>query len=251
MKKIAILLPFLLLWASCQKDNVLNNAADSFKSVHELSEAINLNTETKRLADVLQNNKFTMAAHANANFGNLSKEYAYYLSGKAPTNVSLNLLGNIYRPNSEGQLLTQHYPELATVWGTQKKFQIKTNINTIDYDLYVPKAITAKMLSDNTLNISRKGNNLNWEADAKNASTLVMLQYRLYDHIENEGNIIKDEFLFLPDNGSYNIDHLLTDPNAKSIWLMLTRGTAVDFMTQEGKINFRFQANDAHYYNIP
>lgn len=252
MKRIAALLSIALLWASCQKDNGLNNETDSFKSAYKLSEVINLNTETQRLAGVLTDTKFTMAAHANANFGTLQEGYAYYLSGKVPTNISLNLQGNTYNPNLDGQLLTEHYPELSEIWNKTQTFQISEGANFKNYSLHVPRVITVRMLSDNNyLNINRTGNTLNWEADSNNASTLVMLQCRLYDRIENEGNVIKDETLFLPDNGSYNIDHLLADANAKSIFLMITRGTAVDFASQEGKIDFRFQATDAHYYNIP
>lgn len=251
MKKILILLSFTLLWVACQKDNELSNEPSSLKTSYELSEVINLNAETKRLAEVLQDNKFTAGAHANANFGSLQEGYAYYLSGTAPTNASFGVQGETYRPNTDGQLL-RHYPELSTVWGSQQTFQISDGSNTQSYSLYVPKAITMnKLLHDQSLNISRAGNNLTWQADPNNSSTLVMLQCRVYNQIENEGDIIEDKILFLPDNGSYNIDHLLTNPNAKSIFLMITRGTAVDFVSQEGKIGFVFRADDAHYYNLP
>ncbi len=253
MKKILILLSFTLLWVACQKDNELSNEPSSLKTSYELSEVINLNAETKRLADVLQDNKFTVGAIANANFGSLQEGFAHYLSGKAPTaNLSVNLQGKIYTPDVEAQFRNPRYPELNTIWGSQQTFQISDGSNTQSYSLYVPKTITMnKLLHDQSLNISRAGNNLTWQADPNNASKLVMLQCRVYNQIENEGDIIEDKILFLPDNGSYNIDHLLTNPNAKSIFLMITRGTAVDFVSQEGKINFRFQANDAHYYNLP
>ncbi|MBK8474254.1 MAG: hypothetical protein IPL33_19945 [Sphingobacteriales bacterium] len=252
MKKILILLSFTLLWVACQKDNELSNEPSSLKTSYELSEVINLNAETKRLADVLQNNKFTVGAIANANFGSLPLDIAYYVSGKTPANISINLQNKTYTPTAEGQYMQEYSPELNTIWGSQQTFQISDGSNTQSYSLYVPKTITMnKLLHDQSLNISRAGNNLTWQADPNNASKLVMLQCRVYNQIENEGDIIEDKILFLPDNGSYNIDHLLTNPNAKSIFLMITRGTAVDFVSQEGKINFRFQANDAHYYNLP
>ncbi|MBK8474358.1 MAG: hypothetical protein IPL33_20515 [Sphingobacteriales bacterium] len=204
------------------------------------------------MAEVLQDNKFSAWAQSNANFGNLSDDYGYYIMGKLPANITISLQGKTYVPDGPNTQIFSNEPTIKASFGKTETFQISDGSNTQSYSLYVPKTITMnKLLHDQSLNISRAGNNLTWQADPNNASKLVMLQCRVYNQIENEGDIIEDKILFLPDNGSYNIDHLLTNPNAKSIFLMITRGTAVDFVSQEGKIGFVFRADDAHYYNLP
>ncbi|MBK8474335.1 MAG: hypothetical protein IPL33_20400 [Sphingobacteriales bacterium] len=134
---------------ACQKDSELSNESSSSKTSYELSEVINLNAETKRLAEVLQDNKFSAWAQSNANFGNLSDDYGYYIMGKLPANITISLQGKpmfLTIPNTQ---IFSNEPTIKASFGKTETFQISDGSNTQSYSLYVPKTITMnKLLHD-------------------------------------------------------------------------------------------------------
>ncbi len=78
MKKIIILILSVVLFVSCEKENntTLTSENSAFKT-YSLSEVASLNTETKRIANILKDATFAMGIHANSNFGNLRPDNGY------------------------------------------------------------------------------------------------------------------------------------------------------------------------------
>jgi hypothetical protein len=246
---------------ACNKDkdlNSVNNEQDTFVPLLKRSYDLegSLNTEATRVAFQLRNADYNLAINATSNYGtypaNLQSAVIFGGFTQQELNLSINNYtynaadnGGWFRPGAE---FSTFYDKDLTIkmWND--------NGPSIETVTHFPKLISFKKLGvANDLNINRIGNNLVWEKDIANTTGKVVLSYKCYSN-ETLGEIVgqlSTGVIVLDDNGSYNIDHLLSNKEIKRVELELGRGNGTSFDDSEkGNTFFNIKSSDFHEYIV-
>jgi hypothetical protein len=212
----------------------------------------NSNAETKRIYAAVQNPKYSFGIIDNPGYGTFSTKYPEYdilMSGKTPANISISLNGVPYKAEANGQWCRQAI-DLKNYYG--KNVTLKVN-NSQTFNMYVPKpALVKKIGIPGMAEITRTGNQLTWTKDPNSATGKVVLYYELYDNSEfgSSKGMYYNNIVLLDDNGSYNLDPLISDQKAKKIYFKMVSGNAVSFVINGEKYLFVIDTRDHHEYDI-
>lgn len=213
------------------------------------------NNEILRLYEDVFDYEDNITVVDNPNFGSYSSspQYDIFIGGSSQNGVLLKINGTPYEPLPAGNFLKQSL-EFKSYYGTNVNFELSKNGIVIDNKtLYIPDQALALKLSDsNTVMINRTGNMLSWNADINNPCQKVILYYSLYsnhDFISNQG-LIGTDFKLLEDNGSFNLDNLISNNQVKRIAFKLVRGNGFSVDIEGTKTFINIRSVDHHEYNI-
>ena len=264
MKKIILILSVSIITfglSSCQKDGS-RTPTPTVKGKGKLK-SLSAGGSFADLSSMYQSMDYEIRLAGVANMGLQSPLDDYKLTGSLPAsyiNYSVVLPTGQYdvnaqARNSEGALnqVTAVSNTFATLYGTDVTVSLIDNANTYTGTIYSPARITAlKLGQTGSLEIPRTGNTLRWTVDQRN-TTGVLLTYKLYSSpdITDPNKIVRQDQIQLADNGSYNIDQLIADPNIHGINIGLYRGNAMMYTNEAGKnIVMDIISTDFHYYTI-
>lgn len=255
MKKTILSIIGLILLMACSKE-INNQAPEQLPTFSALIANYSLpadaNAEVRRIAEAVQSPDYTFGITDNPNYGIFSStpEYGVFMSGSTPNTIGLQLDG-ISIDQSNGQWLQQGLV-FKQFYGKTVEVVITNNgiVQVID-SIYVPEPALTPVLGSN-LHISRSGNVLSWEADQNNPANKISLVYSLYNSadIGDISGEIKRGVLVIDNNGSYSIDHLLSDLAVKKIYFRLVSGNALAAEIDGNKILFSIKTYDQHIYIV-
>lgn len=267
MKKIkisAIVLAgaaMMLFYSQCAKKDVTSitrpgsgksagNGSVSERSLEDIDIPDDATPEMIRIYNDVLNPECEIAIIANPNFGSFSSNRVEdtYLCGATDLedDISVILNDNVFTPDASGQWMT-----LSEAWkdyyDTDVNVEIKSGATTLTNKIiHVPAPHKAAKLGDG-ISIERLGNTLTWNADPNNTTDNVILYYYLFD---GNGDIIDVDGDMLSDDGSYSLDGILSNPDAKRIYFQLISGNTVSTQVNGKKLLFYIQSVDHHKYDI-
>jgi hypothetical protein len=218
------------------------------------------NSEAKRIYNDMVDNDYTFGIIDNTNYGTYHPDLASHImfSGKTEPSddISVELNDETYSPKTNGQWLKTGIV-FKNYIGVTVNVKIKSGSTLLsENDIYVPSGHLASRLTltssedpcKNGGEINRTGNTLNWTPDPANTSGYVLLKYSLCDIGDHNLDLDAEAVL---DNGSYNIDHLLTNTSVKKIFFSLVSGNTSSAITPTGnKISFCIATFDHHTYYV-
>lgn len=259
-KKLILIAAVSSLIGSCAKvadktnNNSTNNSLSSLISGFVLPE--DANDEVHRIFSDIQSPDYEVAIIDNPNFGKYSQtpEYDIIMGGASDNNISISLNGTEYVSQTDGQWTKQDI-SLKNYYNKNVDIVFKQEGNKAQKStIYVPKPAVFEQLSPiGSQSITRSGNQLKWESDINSTTQKVVLYYQTYSNDEpgNETGVISKGIELLNDNGSYNIDHLVSNSNVKKIYLKLISGNAFAFTTSNNKkLLFYISTHDHHEYML-
>jgi hypothetical protein len=213
------------------------------------------NNEILRIYEDIYDHEDNITVVDNPNFGSFSSspQYDIFIGGSSQNGVQLKINGTPYEPLPAGNFLKQSL-EFKSYYGTNVNFELSKNgISIENKTIYIPEQALAMKLSDsNSVEINRTGNMLSWNVDQNNLSQKVILHYSLYnnqDFISNQG-LIDSDFKLLEDNGSFNIDNLISNNQVKRIAFKLVRGNGFSADIEGIKTFINIRSVDHHEYTI-
>ena len=263
-KKIVTVLSLAIITAititACKKSKPTTPAIEEESLVSSLSSRLisnfvlpaNSNAETKRIFEAVQDPKYSFGIIDNPGYGTFSTkslQYDILMSGKTPANISITLNGVPYAAKANGQWFKQDI-ELKNYYG--KNVAVRVN-NNLTFNMYVPKPALVRKLTtlDGTADINRTGNLLTWTRDPNSKTGKVVLYYELYDNAElGQKGMYNNNIVLLDDNGSYNLDPIISNVKAKKIYFKMVSGNVVSFLINGEKYLFGIDTRDHHEYNI-
>lgn len=262
MKSIILSMFVLVFLASCSKDITTdgsNNTSseNKVKSGSELIKSLTpppgLNDEALRIFNDVQDPDYVIAIIDNPNFGKFSSspQNDIYIAGRSENNVVLNIEDESYTPDVNGQWLSQSI-DFKEYFGKTIEVTLSKEEEVISSEIYVTEPILVSKLGDENTNIiSRSGNELTWTPDPNNTSGYIALYYKLYndEDITNLESIYSSDILLLEDNGSFNIDYLLSE-ECRRIYLNIVSGNTVSGQLDGNKYLFQISTNDHHEYIV-
>ncbi len=252
---ISLILTFVFF--SCTKSTEKSNDDNSVRSSEEIIKSFakpsNLNSETSRIIDDITTPKYTVGVIDNPNYGKFSStpEADIMISGKTPANISIQIDGDNYSPNSNGEWLLQS-GDFKKYYGKNVNIVISDGDSSHSFNVYIPKQVLVKQLSATQSNtIQKTGNNLTWVPDGNSLSGKVALFYELYNNedLGSNSGIYKRDILLLDDNGSYNIDGLIDNECKRIFFRMISGNTASTYFNDE-KLLFFIASYDHHEYIV-
>lgn len=213
----------------------------------------NMSAEMTRVYNAIQDADYEVAIIDNPNYGSFSSNPGedIIMSGmtEPDDNISISLNGILYTPATNGQWLRQDI-KFKDYIGKNVNVVIKAGNDIVESrDIYVSKAhLVNPLIDENQTGIYRTGNTLSWTPDnSADAQGYVILLYRLYN---GDSEIIETDAIALEDNGSYNIDALLSNTVVTRIGFELISGNAVAAMINDKKLLFYINTRDHHMYRI-
>ncbi len=260
MKKIIISSLLAIGVLSCSKEreqqnNLSQNSSDiSLTGIIARALPLGVNSETQRIYEDIQDPKYTVAIIDNPNYGKFSNspQYDVFIGGKSKPSVSVKLNNVTYNARPDGQWLTQGL-EFKNYFNKDVSVTIKDGEAIANFVIHVPKpALVNKLGAAGSLAISRRGNTLTWSADPNNLSGKVALHYTTYNNnaIGSEEGVIKRDILLLNDNGSFNLDDIISNTAVKKIYFRLVTGNTASVKFAGEKLLFHISSFDHHEYTI-
>lgn len=257
MKHILILgLAVTLLASSCQKNSLSSDKRGKSNPVAKLSRD-GLNSEGLRIADAIDKYDYEVAIVDNPNYGLFSQnaESDIYIAGRSDVSLTVTINGAQFQPvDADGHWWKQDIA-LKNFFGQTVTVHLEDNADGSSHDatLYIPTQLQASKLSiGDGVEINRTGNTLNWNPDPDNPTGKAVIYYTLYDNDDYAGNsgFISSDADIVDDNGSLNIDYLISDPQVKRINFIIGRGNATSFVANGHKVLFDIRSCDSHEYII-
>jgi hypothetical protein len=190
----------------------------------------------------------------NPNYGAYSStpENDIYFSGFSGNTLAITINGTKFAARDNGQWLRKD-SKLKTYFGQNLDVQLTDGANSKSYSFYQPtQMLVTKLGQPNSLDINRTGNVISWNKDAQNTSGKVLLYYSTYnneEYMSNEGQIDRN-FVVLDDNGTWNLDQLISNSTVRRIKLQFVRGNAVSLMSGDEKVLFHMSSVDHHEYIV-
>lgn len=258
LKSVLLLAIGLLIFIYSCKKTVTNEGTTGNNYVQMLARTVSivsdLNPEGQRIFNDIKNAKYNLTVMCSYNFGNTqSNNNPYIFGGTTPTNFSIEIDGNQYSPAQNGGWYRPG-SEFESFFG--KNIEVKVNkknsSDEIVKKIYYPQEIHFTQLSTvGELYINRVGNTIAWNTDNQNPSGQVVLSYKCFDNdnLSSIDGIVSEDILVLDDNGNYNIDGIISNPEIKRIELELGRGNGFSINDAEnGNTFFNIKSSDFHTY---
>lgn len=262
-KKILLFLFLAVLFFTCKDSNnefparyENLNGVDRAISIYNLkSNGFQLTNEQSEMIQLLAEDRSNhIAVQATANWGNYSPtpSQSFTLMGRFPTGIAIQFPFRDVTDEDGDGLVVVRDTMFKDLFGKNISFNIKGGSDgDRNYTSYIPKLLTAPQISSpQRMEISRnKSNKLTWNPDSDNPLKVVLLQYYCKNDSQNPmgGKVIKNDVLVIDDDGEFDIQPLLADPNIKSIQLNLIRGVAFPY---DDEVLFSITTNDMHLYQV-
>ena len=262
MNKIIIVAAFtaLCMLASCKREGPAS-ATDKNKHLKALGAS-----SYDEMVQMYTSMNYEIRLGAKANLGLVpSRDKRYQLTGSIPGTypnpVSIILPTGTYQLNQQVSIDGGSKNQVFVRSGVfDQLYSTNVPVTLLDgRDSYSgviyssPPLVARKLTQGSSIHINRTGNTMTWNADPNNAIG-ILLQYKLYSSsdLTNPASLMQINYINVPDNGSYNIDNLLSDPNVKAIDIGLYRGNAVEFTSSSTGKNFVIDiiSTDFHIYFI-
>jgi hypothetical protein len=238
---------------SCNKEKNIAPTHEPYKLLNWLNTA-GFNTSANAIANAVQGHTQEVSIMDNPNYGVLTASTNdIYFSGKSNPGLTININGDNYTASTDGQWMHNVRAKLNDYFDNDLTIIISKGAHVERYTLHQPqKIIATNLLLNNSTEISRAGNIIHWNADAKNTSQKILLSYTLYDNAEymNGASVIKTQSEIVDDDGEFSLDNILADAKVKRIAFKLVRGNAISFMDEDDKMLFHISCVDHHEYVV-
>ncbi len=251
MKKIKLfsILTFVLVLFSCKKEVVINQKNSIIASIVLPPDA---NAEVHRIHNDVININYHLGVVISSMYGLEPKDpnEAPYFSGGGVDGLNVSINGQLFSGASHSW--ATNIGAFGSYFGATNELIFYNNSGDSMYvNRYFPVPQRMNSLTGDirqSITINRTGNNITWNVDNNWGSNKIALEY--YLHESEEGFAYDRGVLVIDNDGSYNIDHLLTDTKCKFVKLIMVSGNTASFIMGGKKHLFDITNYDLHSYYV-